>query len=101
MGRRRPRRFIKEDEIKKKREANAMAWRELWGHFSSAYGFGITLLSGMFIGFFIGRYIDIWLHTGVMFTLGFVALGIYVSFDIFIREIMKKGKRGDEPRQKK
>jgi F0F1-type ATP synthase assembly protein I len=90
MARRRPRRFIKEEEIKRKQAMKESQWKEIWAHFSSAYGFGITLLSGMIIGFLIGHYIDVWLHTGVMFTLGFVSLGIYISFDIFIREIMKK-----------
>jgi len=101
MGRRRPRRFIKDEDIEKKKAMRDMQWKEILGHFSSAYGFGITLLSGMIIGFLIGHYIDGWLHTGVMFTLGFVSLGIYVSFDIFIREIMKKKTGSDDIRQKK
>ncbi len=90
MGRRRPRRFIKHEEIDKKKKMKRAEWKEIWANFSSAYGFGITLLSGMIIGFLIGHYIDKWLNTGVIFTLGMVSLGIYISFDIFIREIMKK-----------
>ncbi len=90
MTRRRPRRFIKEEEIKRKQAIKEKQWKEIWGHFSNAYGFGITLLTGMAIGFFIGHYIDKWFHTRVMFTLGFVALGIYISFDIFIKETMKR-----------
>ncbi len=82
---RRRRRFIKTDE-----NGNPKKAESIWKDFSKAYAFGATLLTGMAVGFVIGRGLDIWLNTGVIFTLGFVSLGIFVAFDILIKDIFKR-----------
>ena len=89
MGRRRPRRFIKKEEIEERKKRKKKQWTNILGNFSYAYGFGITLLTSMIIGFIVGHYIDRWLNTNIIFTLGFISLGIYISFDILIKEITK------------
>jgi len=81
---RRRRRFVKKKQIEEGKKSES-----IWKDFSKAYAFGATLLTGMAVGFVIGRALDVWLNTGVIFTLGFVSLGIFVAFDILIKDIFK------------
>jgi ATP synthase protein I len=67
----------------------AEIWRETLVAMSLGWDLAIPIFAGVILGYFLDR----WLGTGTMFTLGLLVAGIgvgYYNVARFIRKIMKK-----------
>ncbi|MBK6585790.1 AtpZ/AtpI family protein [Coprothermobacter proteolyticus] len=84
-----PRRFRK---IRKQRKPVEAGSGRFWAAFSDAYTFGATLLVSMGIFGVAGYYLDQWLGTLPTFTVALLLIGIYLSFRVFIKDVLKRGR---------
>lgn len=78
-------------KIEKSKNFNVNSGK-FWVAFSDAYTFGATLLVSMGLFGVAGYYLDKWLHTLPTFTVALVIIGIYLSFRVFIKDIMRRGR---------
>jgi len=54
---------------------------------------GFTLLAGLFIGYYGGRWLDEWAGTSPWFMLVGTILGIVAGFRVLLRDILREGSR--------
>lgn len=54
---------------------------------------GLTLLAGLFIGYYGGRWLDGWAGTSPWFMLVGTMLGIVAGFRVLLRDILREGPR--------
>jgi len=84
-----PRRFRK---IQKRTKPVEGVSGRFWAAFSDAYTFGATLLVSMGIFGVAGYYLDQWFGTLPTFTVALLLIGIYLSFRVFIKDVLKRGR---------
>lgn len=65
----------------------AMKWMSLLSQI------GITMVANIFVGLFIGKYLDQWLHTSPLFLLLFVFIGVFSGIKSVYLLIIKIDKR--------
>jgi len=72
--------------------------KNTYSAFSIALSFAFSLLAGMGIGFYGGRYLDARLGTEPFLTLFGVGLGVVAAFRILVRDLLRPdgtGRSGD------
>jgi F0F1-type ATP synthase assembly protein I len=71
-------------------------WRPLWRETLAALSLGWDLALPIFAGVLIGYFLDQWLGTGHIFTLGLLVLGIgigYYNIARFIRRLNQRDRQ--------
>lgn len=64
----------------KKRKDSRSTWSILWREALRATTLGWDLVLPIFVGTLVGYFLDRWLDTGHIFTLGLLVLGIAVGY---------------------
>lgn len=72
-------------------------WGDLWREAIRASSLGWELALPIFMGVLSGYYLDRWLGTGHIFTLGLLGMGVFAGFYTvwrFAHRLERKGNKG-------
>lgn len=75
------------------------AWRTLWRESLRALSLGWELAVPMFGGVLLGYWLDRWLQTGHVFTLGLLVLGIAIGYYNVAHFIHRLNRQEDDRNQ--
>lgn len=74
-------------------------WAALWREALTALSLGWDLALPIFGGVLVGYWLDRWLGTGPVFTLGLLILGVAIGYYNVARFIQRQHRRTDQAKQ--
>jgi len=84
-----------------KRQNDDPMWGVLWREALVALSLGWDLALPIFAGVLLGYFLDRWLGTGHVFTLGLLMLGIAIGYYNIARFILRVNRRDQEEARRK
>ncbi len=71
-------------------------WGAVWRDGLAAMSLGWDMALPIFGGVLLGHFLDRWLHTGYIFTLGLLVLGVVTGFYNVVRAIRREIERDQQ-----